>query len=136
MTEAPRHFILLPSYFFLSDRRVPPGECGFTSSDGNPGTNGVISKARCGALNKDEISNFASRAFGSARTCPRPPQDGFAVANFESGDMSPQSKRYGHCSIRSSGNSFVSWGGFGNSLASTLPISLTASIIASLNLSF
>jgi uncharacterized protein (TIGR02246 family) len=25
-------------------RRVPPGECGFTSSDGDPGTNGVIKK--------------------------------------------------------------------------------------------
>ena len=44
MTEASRHFVLLPSYFFLSDRRVPPGECGFTSSDGDPGTNGVITR--------------------------------------------------------------------------------------------
>src|SRR5690349_19038682 len=44
MTEASWHFILLPSYFFLSDRRVPPGECGLASSDGDPGTNGVISK--------------------------------------------------------------------------------------------
>src|ERR1043166_2111142 len=44
MTEASRHLILLPSYFFLSDRRVPPGECGFTSGDGDPGTNGVITK--------------------------------------------------------------------------------------------
>ena len=24
--------------------RVPPGECGFESSDGNPGTNGAITK--------------------------------------------------------------------------------------------
>jgi len=24
--------------------RVPPGECGFTSRNGNPGTNGVIKK--------------------------------------------------------------------------------------------
>ena len=39
-----KHFILLPSYFFLSDRRVPPGECGFTFGNGNPGTNGVITK--------------------------------------------------------------------------------------------
>ena len=44
MIEAWRHFILLPSYFFLSDCRVSPGECGFTSSDGSPGTNGVITK--------------------------------------------------------------------------------------------
>jgi hypothetical protein len=44
MTEASRHFVLLRSYFFLSDRRVPPGECGFTSSDRDPGTNGVITK--------------------------------------------------------------------------------------------
>ena len=44
MTKASRHFVLLSSYFFLSDCRVPPGECGFTSSDGDPGTNGVITK--------------------------------------------------------------------------------------------
>jgi hypothetical protein len=25
-------------------RRVPPGECGLASSDGDPGTNGVITK--------------------------------------------------------------------------------------------
>src|SRR6266702_655115 len=29
-------------------RRVSPGECGFTSSDGDPGTNGATSKTRCG----------------------------------------------------------------------------------------
>jgi len=28
--------------------RVPPGERDLTSSDGDPGTNGVISKTRCG----------------------------------------------------------------------------------------
>jgi len=44
MTEASRHLVFLRSRFFLSDRRVPPGECGFTSSDGDPGTNGVITK--------------------------------------------------------------------------------------------
>jgi hypothetical protein len=44
MTKAWRHFVLLRSCFFLSDRRVPPGECGSTSSDENPGTNGVIIK--------------------------------------------------------------------------------------------
>jgi len=44
MAEASWHFIILPSYFFLSDCRVPPGECGFTSSDGDPGTNGVLQK--------------------------------------------------------------------------------------------
>src|SRR4030095_4240146 len=44
MTKAWRHFVLLRSCFFLSDRRVPPGECGPTPSDGNPGTNGVIIK--------------------------------------------------------------------------------------------
>jgi hypothetical protein len=43
-SKASRHFVLLRSYFFHSDRRVPPGECGFTSSDGDPGTNGVITK--------------------------------------------------------------------------------------------
>src|ERR1700730_1940713 len=44
MTEA--RSALHPSafLFFLSDCRVSPGECGFTSSDGNPGTNGVITK--------------------------------------------------------------------------------------------
>jgi hypothetical protein len=30
--------------------------------------------------------------FWSARTCPRPPQDGLAAASFQSGDMSPHSK--------------------------------------------
>jgi hypothetical protein len=44
MMEAWWHFILLRSYFFLSDGRVSPGECGLASSDGDPGTNGVISK--------------------------------------------------------------------------------------------
>jgi len=39
-----RFFILPLSTFILSDCRVSPGECGFTSSDGNPGTNGVITK--------------------------------------------------------------------------------------------
>jgi len=37
-------FIVLRSTFILSDCRVSPGECGFQSSDGNPGTNGVITK--------------------------------------------------------------------------------------------
>jgi hypothetical protein len=46
--------------------RVPPGECGFTSSDGDPGTNGVISKTRCGACNKDHLTRFAS-VFSRAR---------------------------------------------------------------------
>jgi hypothetical protein len=42
-------------------RRVPPGERDLTSSDGDPGTNGVISKTRCGAWNKEQIRSFASR---------------------------------------------------------------------------
>jgi hypothetical protein len=41
-------------------RRVPPGERDLTSSDGDPGTNGVISKTRCGAWNKDHWRDFAS----------------------------------------------------------------------------
>jgi hypothetical protein len=41
-------------------RRVPPGERDLTSSDGDPGTNGVISKTRCGAWNKDDSRDFAS----------------------------------------------------------------------------
>jgi len=41
-------------------RRVPPGERDLTSSDGDPGTNGVISKTRCGAKNKDDSRDFAS----------------------------------------------------------------------------
>jgi hypothetical protein len=40
--------------------RVPPGERDLTSSDGDPGTNGVISKTRCGGLNKAWIEHFAS----------------------------------------------------------------------------
>jgi hypothetical protein len=41
--------------------RVSPGECGFTSSDGDPGTNGVIYKTRSGMWNKEHIRGFASR---------------------------------------------------------------------------
>jgi hypothetical protein len=41
-------------------RRVPPGERDLTSSDGDPGTNGVISKTRCGGVNKAWIRHFAS----------------------------------------------------------------------------
>src|SRR5207248_9414698 len=48
------------STFRYSCRRVSPGECGLASSDGDPGTNGVISKTRCEARNKDEIRCFAS----------------------------------------------------------------------------
>src|SRR5437870_5186948 len=48
------------STFRYSYRRVPPGECGLASSDGDPGTNGVISKTRCGARNKDDPGDFAS----------------------------------------------------------------------------
>src|SRR6267143_53180 len=53
-------FILLRSTFILSDCRVSPGECGLTSSDGDPGTNGVILKTRCGAWNKEHQGTFAS----------------------------------------------------------------------------
>src|ERR1051325_3669656 len=65
-------FILLPSTFILWDRRVPPGECGFTSSDGDPGTNGVISKTRGGAWNKGQFRVFASEVFGRARPTGAP----------------------------------------------------------------
>jgi hypothetical protein len=44
-------------------RRVPPGERDLASSDGDPGTNGAISKTRCGAGNKDQIRDFARRQF-------------------------------------------------------------------------
>jgi hypothetical protein len=43
--------------------RVSPGEYSFTSSDGNPGTNGVILKTRCGLA----INN--SPAFLQVRKC-------------------------------------------------------------------
>jgi hypothetical protein len=62
-------FILPPSTIILSTRRVSPGECGFTSSDGIPGTNGVISKTRCGTWNQHYRANFASASFGRARLC-------------------------------------------------------------------
>jgi hypothetical protein len=55
-------FSFHPSAFILSDRRVPPGEYGFASSDGNPGTNGAIFKTRGGAWNKHAIGHFASGA--------------------------------------------------------------------------
>jgi hypothetical protein len=41
-------------------RRVPPGERDLTSSDGDPGTNGVTSKTRCEGQNKACIEHFAS----------------------------------------------------------------------------
>src|SRR5262249_18156418 len=106
-------------------RRVPPGECSLTSSDGDPGTNGVISKTRCGAWNKDDSDDFASGAFGVRGGCLR----------FENGDMSSFSKSCHHCSMRSSGNSFVSFTDCGKCLANTFPIPLTASTSASLNFS-
>jgi hypothetical protein len=37
-------FIPPRSTVILADRRVPPGECGLASSDGDPGTNGAITK--------------------------------------------------------------------------------------------
>src|SRR6202043_4293428 len=46
-----------------SCRRVSPGECGFTSSDGDPGTNGATSKTRCGTGNEHQCENFASADF-------------------------------------------------------------------------
>jgi len=70
MTEASRHLVFLRSRFFLSDRRVPPGECGSTSSDGNPGTNGVIYKTRCGGWNKSKIRDFASAKLDWSWTLP------------------------------------------------------------------
>src|ERR1043166_2284924 len=88
-------FILLPSTFILSDRRVPPGECGFTSSDGDPGTNGVISKTRGGAWNKGQFRVFASEVFGRARPTGAPSP---AVGR-------PGGRSYDHRSITSSGNS-------------------------------
>ena len=45
---------------FLLLRRVSPGEYSFASSDGNPGTNGEISKTRCGAWNKEHFREFAT----------------------------------------------------------------------------
>ncbi len=36
------HHLNTPLFHLLC--RVPPGECGFTSSDGDPGTNGVITR--------------------------------------------------------------------------------------------
>ncbi len=39
--KSPDHSIIESLNSF---RRVSPGECGFTSSDGTPGTNGVIFK--------------------------------------------------------------------------------------------
>jgi hypothetical protein len=44
----------------ISYRRVSPGEYGFTSSDGTPGTNGATSKTRCGTWNKDYEAQIAS----------------------------------------------------------------------------
>src|SRR5204862_3661183 len=56
--------VLLSDFRYLLSgiphRRVSPGECGFTSSDGDPGTNGVISKTRCGVENEHHGASNAS----------------------------------------------------------------------------
>src|SRR5438067_1409431 len=113
-------FWILTSSFLR--RRVPPGECGFTSSDGNPGTNGVISKTRGGAWNKEDSADFAS-AFGRARPPGAPSlADGPAV------------RPYHYFSTTSSGNS-VDVDLFGKCAANAAPTSPIASTSASENLS-
>jgi len=46
------HPIIQSLNHWIPPRRVPPGECGFPSSDGDPGTNGATSKTRCGCTIK------------------------------------------------------------------------------------
>src|SRR5437763_14849050 len=57
-----------------SKHRVTPDECGLTSSDGDPGTNGATSKTRCGTGNEHQRAHFASGDFFklTLRRCRRP----------------------------------------------------------------
>jgi hypothetical protein len=79
MRKASRHFVLLRSYFFLSDRRVSPGECGLASSDGNPGTNGVIYKLAAELGIKAESAVLQADIWKGATTVSADPSatDGF-----------------------------------------------------------
>ena len=63
MSTTSRPFVLLRSCFFLSDRRVPPGECGFTSSDGTQGPTAQLQNSLRG-WNKQQPHSFASAKCG------------------------------------------------------------------------
>src|ERR1044072_42240 len=58
-------FLTLPSSFLT--HRVTPDECGLTSSDEDPGTNGATSKTRCGTGNQHYEARFASGICPSKR---------------------------------------------------------------------
>src|SRR3954465_12027614 len=63
MTDCRRHFFLILTSSFPK-HRVTPDECGFASSDGNPGTNGATSKTRCGTRINTTVPAL------QARICP------------------------------------------------------------------
>src|SRR6266576_5612454 len=89
--------------------RVSPGECGFTSSDGDPGTNGVTSKTRCGRPMNTMTHEMQVAFPGKARLYP--------------GRTGPEvCPPTGYISIMSSGNSFPPVDLFGKCAASVLPV--------------
>ena len=100
--------------------RVTPDECGLTSSDGNPGTNGATSKTRCGT---------------GMNTGARPLQAGFVsqtpsavvtALSRRAADASTERRGYSYPSTISSGSSFADGSVFGkwpanNSPADSIP---------------
>jgi hypothetical protein len=140
MTEASRHFVLLRSCFFLSDRRVPPGECGFTSSDGNPGTNGAVTKlaAERGINAKSAILQAPKHSTGHLCLWGAGGHPAGRLRHQPSETPVAERPRRlcSYPSMISSGNSFAFADVLGKCAASTLPTSLTASVSAWLNFSF
>jgi hypothetical protein len=52
-------------------RRVPPGECGLASSDGDPGTNGVITKLAAEYAIKSDCALLQAAEFVFEPTRPQ-----------------------------------------------------------------
>src|SRR5204862_7677913 len=96
-----------------SFRRVSPGECGLTSSDGDPGTNGVITKLAPELGIKPKSAILQGAIDGRAR----PPGAPFRWKDGPAAVPTSQS------SAISFDSSFLSVELFGKCLASTLPIS-------------
>src|SRR5947207_8109047 len=79
--STPIHYSTTP--LLHASRRVTPDECGFTSSDGDPGTNGATSKTRCGTGNQHHKLNFASGHFPAGRDSACPERSRIGADKFE-----------------------------------------------------
>src|SRR5258708_1509963 len=96
--------------------RVSPGECGFTSSDGDPGTNGVISKLAAEQVIKAILPLLQADLVGHDVRARR-------------------SALPSHCSTISPDCALADPDLFGKCVANAFPISRIASTSASENLS-